>query len=55
MKLGIIGAGKWGSALYFALSQKNEVYITSRHSHNLKNFVSIQEIMDLEYLSLIHI
>ncbi len=53
MKLGIIGAGKWGSALHFALSQKNEVYITSRHSHNLKNFVSIQEIMDLEYLLLV--
>ena len=53
MKIGIIGAGKWGSALHFALSQKNEVYITSRHKHALKNFVSIEEIMELEYLLLV--
>ncbi|BCD60420.1 MULTISPECIES: NAD(P)H-dependent glycerol-3-phosphate dehydrogenase [unclassified Nitratiruptor] len=53
MKLGIIGAGKWGSALHFALSKKNDVYITSRHHHNLKNFVSLEEILNLEYLILV--
>ncbi|MDD3505763.1 MAG: glycerol-3-phosphate dehydrogenase, partial [Sulfurimonas sp.] len=29
-KVGVIGAGKWGTALAFALSEKCEVFITSR-------------------------
>lgn len=49
-KVGVIGAGKWGSALAFALSQKCEVYITSRTQRDIKNFVSIDEILKLEYL-----
>ena len=52
MKIGVIGAGKWGEALFFALSQnpKNEVYITSRKLRDLPNFISIDEIMEFEYL-----
>lgn len=50
MTIGVIGAGKWGTALAFALSQKNEVYITSRTPRELKNFVSLEEILKLEYL-----
>lgn len=50
MKIGVIGAGKWGSALAFALSEKNEVYITSRTPRDLDNFVSLEEILNLEYL-----
>ncbi len=50
MSVGVIGAGKWGMALAFALSQNNEVKITSRTPRDLKNFVSIQEILKLEYL-----
>ncbi|OQX74024.1 MAG: glycerol-3-phosphate dehydrogenase [Campylobacteraceae bacterium 4484_4] len=52
MKIGIIGAGKWGSALHFAFSQNplNEVYITSRHRRDLPHFVSLEEIMEIEYL-----
>jgi len=49
-KIGVIGAGKWGSALAFALSEKNEVYITSRTPRDLDNFVSLEEILKLEYL-----
>lgn len=49
-KVGVIGAGKWGSALAFALSEKCEVYITSRTPRELKNFVSLDEILKLEYL-----
>ncbi len=49
-KIGIIGAGKWGQALAFAFSQKNEVYITSRTPRDLKNFVSLEEVLELEYL-----
>lgn len=50
MSIGVIGAGKWGSALAFALGQNNEVYITSRTPRDMKNFVSLQEILKLEYL-----
>jgi len=50
MKIGVIGAGKWGSALAFALSEKNDVYITSRTPRDLPNFISLEEILDFEYL-----
>lgn len=49
-KVGVIGAGKWGSALAFALSQKCDVYVTSRTPREMKNFVSLEEILELEYL-----
>ena len=51
-KVGVIGAGKWGQALAFAFSKnpENEVYITSRTKRNLDNFVSLEEILELEYL-----
>ena len=50
MKIAIIGAGKWGQALYHAYSQKNETVITSRNEKKLENFVSIQEALTYEYL-----
>ena len=50
MKIGIIGAGKWGQALGFAFSQNHEVYYSSRHTKALPNFISMQEIQKLEYL-----
>ncbi len=52
MKIGIIGAGKWGQALQYALMQhpENEVFITSRTKKELPNFVTIEEILELEYL-----
>ncbi len=50
MKIGVIGAGKWGSALAFALSEKNEVYITSRTPRDIENFVSLEEVLKLEYV-----
>lgn len=49
-KIGVIGAGKWGSALGFALSEKNEVLISSRTPRDLENFVSMKEILECEYL-----
>lgn len=49
-KIGVIGAGKWGSALAYALSEKNEVVITSRTPRDLPNFVSLEEALALEYL-----
>ncbi|SFV50884.1 Glycerol-3-phosphate dehydrogenase [NAD(P)+] [hydrothermal vent metagenome] len=50
MSIGVIGAGKWGVALQFALSQKQRCYITSRHKRDIENFVSLDEMLDLEYL-----
>ena len=50
MKIGVIGAGKWGLALAFALSEKNDVVISSRTPRDLENFVSMKEILACEYL-----
>ena len=50
MKIGVIGAGKWGSALAFALSSNNDVFISSRTPRDIKNFITIEEILKLEYL-----
>ncbi len=51
MKIGVIGLGKWGSALAFAFEcAKNEVYINSRSKKELKNYLKIDEILKLEYL-----
>ncbi|WP_281950934.1 NAD(P)H-dependent glycerol-3-phosphate dehydrogenase [Nitrosophilus kaiyonis] len=51
MKIGIIGAGKWGQALQYALSQKNSVYITSRHKKEIPNFTTLKYLLEnFEYL-----
>jgi glycerol-3-phosphate dehydrogenase (NAD(P)+) len=50
MSIGVIGAGKWGSALAFAFSQKHEVLISSRTPRDIKNFVSLEEILKCDYL-----
>lgn len=50
MKIAIIGAGKWGQALYHAYSQKNDVVIHSRTAREIENFVSLEEALDREYL-----
>ncbi len=50
MKIAIIGAGKWGQALYHAYSQNNEVLINSRSVKDIENFVSLDEALNCEYL-----
>lgn len=49
-KVGVIGAGKWGLALAFAMSEKNDVVISSRTPRDLDNFVSLEEVLECEYL-----
>lgn len=49
-KIGVIGAGKWGEALCYALSEKNEVIITSRTPREWPNFKSLEEVLACEYL-----
>ena len=50
MKIAVIGAGKWGLALYHAYSQDNDVVIHSRSARDIENFVSLDEALDREYL-----
>ncbi len=50
MKIGVIGAGKWGMALRYALSKNHEVYISSRTARDIENFIPLQEILELKYL-----
>ena len=49
-KIAVIGAGKWGQALAYALSEKNEVVISSRTPRDIDNFVSMPEALSCEYL-----
>ena len=50
MLIGIIGAGKWGSALAYALSEKSDVCITSRTPRDVENFVPLESALECEYL-----
>jgi glycerol-3-phosphate dehydrogenase (NAD(P)+) len=50
MKIGVIGAGKWGEALAYAMSEKNEVIITSRTPREWSNFRALSEVLECEYL-----
>ena len=48
--IAVIGAGKWGQALHFALSQKQKCLITSRTKKDIENFVDLETALDCEYL-----
>lgn len=50
MRIGVIGAGKWGEALAFALGEKNDVIITSRTPRKWDNFKSLSEVLECDYL-----
>ena len=50
MKMAIIGAGKWGTALYHAYSQDNDVVISSRSNKDMENFVPMDEALQRDYL-----
>ena len=50
MKIGVVGAGKWGMALAYALSEKNSVVISSRTPRDIENFVSMKEVLECEYI-----
>lgn len=48
--IAVIGAGKWGQALHFALSQKQEAYITSRTPKEIPHFIDLQTALNCQYL-----
>ena len=50
MNISIIGAGKWGQALYHAFLQKNDVVITSRHPKEIENFVDLSTALSREHI-----
>ena len=50
MEIAVIGAGKWGTALKFAISKRSTCLITSRHKRDIENFVSLEEALKCNYL-----
>ena len=46
----VIGAGKWGQALHFALSQNQKCLITSRKKRDIENFVDLDTALNCELL-----
>jgi len=50
MNIAIIGAGKWGTALYHAYSENNDVVISSRTTKDMEGFVPMEEALKREYL-----
>ncbi|MDD2382591.1 MAG: NAD(P)H-dependent glycerol-3-phosphate dehydrogenase [Sulfurospirillaceae bacterium] len=50
MNIAVIGAGKWGQALHFAISQQTSCMITSRTLKEIPNFVVLEQALKAEYL-----
>ncbi|NOX15022.1 MAG: NAD(P)H-dependent glycerol-3-phosphate dehydrogenase [Epsilonproteobacteria bacterium] len=50
MAIAVIGAGKWGSALHFAISSNNTCKITSRKPRDIEDFVPLEIALENEYL-----
>jgi glycerol-3-phosphate dehydrogenase (NAD(P)+) len=49
--ISVIGAGAWGSALYYAIKQKiGSAVITSRNKRDIEGFVSLEEALKNEYI-----
>lgn len=48
--IAVIGAGKWGQALHFALGQKQKCFITSRTKKDIENFVDLKTAINCDYL-----
>jgi glycerol-3-phosphate dehydrogenase (NAD(P)+) len=48
--IAVIGAGKWGQALHYALSLNQTCLITSRTKRDIKNFVDLDTALECKYL-----
>ncbi len=50
--IAVVGAGKWGLALYHAIRTNHHALITSRTPRDIEGFVSLQKALECEYLVL---
>lgn len=50
MSIAVIGAGKWGQAIHFAISKNFTCKISSRTKKDIENFVCLEEALKCEYL-----
>lgn len=50
MKIGVVGAGKWGQALHFAFSKNHESIIASRTQRDIEGFATLEEVLRCDYL-----
>jgi len=50
VEIAIIGAGKWGQALYHAYRKENDVVIHSRTPREIENFVSLDEALSRKHI-----
>jgi len=50
VKIAVIGAGKWGTALAHAYSEKNSVIISSRREREAENFIPLEQALKSEYI-----
>lgn len=50
MKIAVIGAGKWGQALYSALKINNDCVISSRTKRDIDGFIGLSEALKYDYL-----
>lgn len=48
--IAVIGAGKWGQALHYALCQNQKALITSRTPREITNFVDLKTALECEFL-----
>ena len=48
--IAVIGAGKWGQALHYALCQNQKALITSRTPREIDNFVDLETALECEFL-----
>ncbi|BBG65635.1 glycerol-3-phosphate dehydrogenase [NAD(P)+] [Hydrogenimonas sp.] len=49
-EVAVIGAGKWGQALAFALGKRCDVVITSRKRRDIAGFVTLDEALEREWI-----
>ena len=49
-KISVYGAGKWGSALYYAISQNHSIRLSSHRLRNFTYFVPPKEAYNSKYL-----
>jgi len=48
--IGVYGAGKWGTALEFAVSQNHKTVISSRTKRDIDNFVIVDNLIKCDYI-----